>query len=128
MVQSSTAVSLTLWAALLRVYPRLQLPSTPITAEVAGASLCRTVSWPAASAATLQVDEAPLLEERVGTVMCTAGHESVTTFMTVEFARLGPVDLMSPPLGRGKRRASQGYSPSRRHRCHSRLSASVMED
>lgn len=50
-VQSTTAISPTLEAAVLTVYLRLQLPSTPITAEMLVASLVRTVSWLAASAA-----------------------------------------------------------------------------
>lgn len=50
-VQSTTAISPTLEAAVLTVYLRLQLPSTPITAEMLVASLVRTVSWLATSAA-----------------------------------------------------------------------------
>lgn len=127
-VESSTPVSPNLGATLLTVYPKLVLPPTPLTSEMMITTLVRTISWLAASTATLQTSETPQLEERVRTAVAAASCESVAELMTAELARIGAIMPQPAPLGRGKRRASRAYSPPRRRRRHSRRSPSVSED
>lgn len=123
--ESSTTLSANLGATQLTVYAKLALTSSPLSSEMVITMLVQTVSWLAASAATLQVSEAPELEDHAGAVIATASCGSVAKFMTTELARVGSVMPLSAPLGLGKGRASRTCSPPRHCRRQSRRPPSV---
>lgn len=115
-------------ATLLTVYPKLVLPTATLTSEMMITTLVPTISWLAASAATLQVSETPDQEERARAVVATANCESVAECLTTELALMGSIMPVSAPPGRSKRRARRADSHARRRRRHLRRSTFVLKD